>query len=468
MKKKLLLGLILIVGLSMLCAQSIEDLVASVLVASDQVSRYESSRQQSLLALEMEDVVQEPLYSYNLGTAVYSYDKTLGSNFTYNPGVQVSYKDTDNDLVYTAGMDTNLSLSKNSKSGSLQPKFSISKTLDLGYVYDVSSINRAKNLLRIELTYQTNLVNLEISVLSSIKSLLSQQISIEQTQRSLNSAQNSLQKALTLKTITEGTVRYQDMINSIDSIKVSLQNAKDSYEVALNNFEKKFGVKFSSVTIKEPTALEITPKDEGNSNVLLAQYAYDLATEAIKKKTAETKTLIADSSLGAKLNFSNSNSVSINASAGATYNTSTGLSANSRVDLNWDVTNKKLSPTLMVSGKYSPSNTSQSDDLQLKQLEYEELNARLNYEDTLIGYLDSILDYQSQYRVLESSIRGAKATLSYQKAALENTKAKLELGLVTQADVDTQVFEIKKAENNLNSYFIDMLILEKRVELLQL
>jgi len=449
-----------------LYAGTAEELMAEAQSSSTQVKRYEINRENSLLSVSKIDAQDGMAWTVDLGTM--KYQPTEESVLSYNPGFTLKFPETDSGITYSLGLDTSLLVKNSSTSGSISPNAGLVWEFDLGYVYDVDDITMARQLLSIETSYQTSLLEFQMNFIDALKALINQEINIESAQRSLDDSQKQLDKAVALKTVTEGTSKYSNLQNAIDSQTIALENLQDKLDIAKANFKTKYGIEYVRPEISETQIVDFESLEDGNSSVKLAWYKYQLALEAYRNKTETAKTLDALASLSGNVGIGTGSSDSLAASAGVKYSTSNGWTASGSVDLGWNISSSTFSPSVTLSGKYVPSNTDETDQIEIKELEYDKLTAQLDWENELSGYLDDAVDMRSSIRVLEGDIKKAQADVDYAEKLVQTEQAKLDLGLASQTDVDDAVFSQKKAETALECYYLDAISLNKKIALLQL
>ncbi|NCB34279.1 MAG: hypothetical protein EOM64_10480, partial [Erysipelotrichia bacterium] len=218
-----------------LYAGTAEELMAEAQSSSTQVKRYEINRENSLLSVSKIDAQDGMAWTVDLGTM--KYQPTEESVLSYNPGFTLKFPETDSGITYSLGLDTSLLVKNSSTSGSISPNAGLVWEFDLGYVYDVDDITMARQLLSIETSYQTSLLEFQMNFIDALKALINQEINIESAQRSLDDSQKQLDKAVALKTVTEGTSKYSNLQNAIDSQTIALENLQDKLDIAKANFK---------------------------------------------------------------------------------------------------------------------------------------------------------------------------------------------------------------------------------------
>lgn len=449
---------------------SLEDYLEQAELSSEQVQRYEMNRQSSLLTLSKADAEDGIQWTWDFGTTVYkstiSSSVSPSSTLSANPGFSVSFPETEGGLNWTLGLGTELSSSGASTNGAISPMAKVMKSFDLGYVHDVDELKKASKLLQIETTYQTNMLSFQVSFLNTLKGIITQQLAVEKAQRSLDKSIAALDKALLLKTVSEGTPNYIDLNNVIEGQRIALQNAADKLDMQIAGFERKYGVAYAEPEISEIELAPVESDPDGNSAVKLKWQALQLAQEALKNKTETTRTLSASASLRGTLGIGSSDASKAGAGAGADFTSSDGWTASAGVDLEWNFAESSLTPTLKLSGKYTPSNRTDAEAIELKELEYNVLEAKMDWEDALSSYLEDIVDMQSSIRALQAQISADKSGLEYYQKLVETAQAKLELGLSSQSDVDDALFSEKEARCLLIGDYIDAMVLQKQAMLL--
>lgn len=449
---------------------SLEDYLEQAELSSEQVQRYEMNRQSSLLTLSKADAEDGIQWTWDFGTTKYA--TTISSpaspspDFSADPGFSVSFPETEGGLKWTLGLKTALGSNGASTNGTISPMAQVMKSFDLGYVYDVDELKKASKLLQIETTYQTNMLSFQVSFLNTLKGIITQQLAVEKAQRSLDKSIAALDKALLLKTVSEGTPNYIDLNNVIEGQRIALQNAADKLDMQIAGFERKYGVAYAEPEISEIELAPVESDPDGNSAVKLKWQALQLAQEALKNKTETTRTLSASASLRGTLGIGSSAASKAGAGAGADFTSSDGWTASAGVDLEWNFAESSLTPTLKLSGKYTPSNRTDAEAIEQKELEYNVLEAKMDWEDALSSYLEDIVDMQSSIRALQAQISADKSGLEYYQKLVETAQAKLELGLSSQSDVDDALFSEKEARCLLIGDYIDAMVLQKQAMLL--
>lgn len=449
---------------------SLEEYLEQAELSSEQVQRYEMNRQSSLLTLSKADAEDGIQWTWDFGTTKYA--TTISSSaspspaFSANPGFSVSFPETEGGLNWTLGLETALGSSGASTNGTISPMAQVMKSFDLGYVYDVDELKKASQLLQIETTYQTNMLSFQVSFLNTLKGIMAQQLAVEKAQRSLDKSIAALDKALLLRTVSEGTPNYIDLNNVIEGQRIALQTATDKLDMQIAGFERKYGVAYAEPEISEIELAPVESDPDGNSTVKLKWQALQLAQEALKNKTETTRTLSASASLKGALGIGSSAVSKAGAGAGADFTSSDGWTASAGVDLEWNFAESSLTPTLTLSGKYTPSNKTDAEAIELQELEYDVLEAKMDWEDALSSYLEDIVDMQSSIRALQAQISADKSGLEYYQKLVETAQTKLELGLSSQSDVDDALFSEKEARYLLIGDYIDALVLAKQAMLL--
>lgn len=357
----------------------------------------------------------------------------------------------------------NVSLTTKYKTGatSIGGGLGLSHTFDFsGYTNDiVDDINYASTKYTTERTRKMSELNFEKTVLSSILSILSAESSIKQAEFNIEKQQTAFDKLVALKTYTEESSVYINTLNTLNSLKSSLEASKEQYNQLINQYKTLTGLTWDGVDGLEAPNLSLTTYEDGNTEVLIQALNVQSSEETYKKAVANAN----PSFLKTNLSFSIDGDKKISLGGSAQYNAK-----------NWDVSitptftisSGTVTPAVTISGSWK-NDTSSSDS---------EINKALNNAKVATNsYLETLSEYQEEsssyaLRILQynSKLSQAQSNLDYKKTLLDNTQALYDLGLETVENLKSAELDYSLSQTDYLTVILDGLSLERDLEIFAL
>lgn len=328
--------------------------------------------------------------------------------------------------------------------------YSDDKTEDLSYTSTKYSTERTRKMS--ELTF-------EKSVLSAISSILSTESSIKQAEFSVEKQQIAFDKLVALKTYTEQSSVYMSTLNTLNSLKSSLEVAKEQYNQLLAQYKTLTGLDWEGVEDLEAPVLSLTTYENGNTSVLIESLNVQSSEEAYKKALASAN----PSSLSTGLSFNISNE-EITLGGSAQYNAK-----------NWDVSvtpsftisfSGEVSPSVTISGSWKNDTSSANNDIN-KALNNAKAAAN-SYLETVSSYQEDISSYALSILQWNNKLAQAETDLEYKKTLLDNSQALYNLGLETKENLKSAELSYYSSQTDYSLVVIEGLSLERDLEIFAL
>lgn len=464
--------LILTAVLSSLSAATLDEILSSAKAGSLSYQNMLLTYQNGLLSIrELEEsdkvgvnvsATVNPLLaygtdSYGLGASRETADLT-GDEQTDSYGLSVSPKVTvtlpnDGKTTISAGgsLTTRYRSGETDGSGSL----GVSHTFDFsGYSDDTSeNLNYTSTKYSTERTRRMNELNFEKTVLSTISSILSAQSSLADAEFRLEKQQTAYDKLVALKTYSETSSVYMNTLNTLNSLKSSLEASKEQYNQLLMQYKTLTGLDWDTVEGLEAPSLTLTTYENGNTEVLIQSLNAESSEETYKKTVA----LANPSSLKASLDASLTSDLTFSVSGSAQY---TAKNWNVSVSPSVNVTKSgKATPSLTITGSWS--NDTSSSDKEISKALNNAQSAANSYLETLSEYQQNAAGYALKILEWKSKLSQAETALEYKKTLLENTQALYDLGLETEENLKSAELDYSSSQTDYTLTIIEGLSLER-------
>ena len=419
MKNKIFITfLILLVALCSVNASTIDEILESAKKNSPSYQNILLTYQNGLLSiaqLEEEDKVQVsvnvnviPLSSSasfdETATAEGTATQLLKAN-TSSSGISVAPTVTvtlpnDGNTTITGG--ASVSTQYNDATTTISGSLGVSHTFDFsGYKKDTAEdLSYQSTKYSTERTNKMSELNFEKTVLSTISSILSAESSLKQAEFSVEKQQTAFDKLVALKTYTEESSMYMNTLNTLNSLKSSLEASKEQYNQLLSQYKTLTGLDWDGVEGLQAPVLTLTTYEDGNTEVLIQSLNVQSSEDAYKKAVASAN----PSSLSTSLSVEYMDiSKKFSLSGSATYSAK-----------NWNVS-VKPSFTISTSGDVTPSvtisgswkNDTSSSDSSINKALNDAKTATNNYLETLSSYQENTASYA--LRILQWNTKLAQA-----------------------------------------------------------
>lgn len=385
-----------------------------------------------------------------------------GEAFTIDPSMTLTWYDQDArvNLLGTTSIDLT------DGSVTLSPSISFQKTLDTYEPNDYPSaitddLTYAKTITRAEQVYQTGLLAIEQDVLQQLISILT----LERTRSSLiyqiDKLQTTLDDDLRLSRVKKDTTTYARRAAEIESKRATLRSTEGQLDRRIAALEGDIGIPYSSITSISQPDLSYTPPVSGNTDVLLAATALELAREQLQDHLdQEAGQLLDDKSLALKFTGSygmdyspstSSLSQSLQAGVSATLNTltlETGVVASS---------NTLPSDAFSVYLKgawYDPEEpeTNEIDAMTLQTYQNSLTIAGIEYEQALLSFERAVEELDAKIADWYDSLESLMRDKNIAESALADAESARSRGVGTQTTLED-------AEQELNLLGYDERIL---------
>jgi hypothetical protein len=458
------LSLALVSCLPSLFAASLADILAEATAQSTQVQGYTLAREDARLSASLADTEDQTTVSVASGTVSATYDEDEGAYTfgTTDSSVSVTLPD-EGETTFVVGTGT---VSYSEDDGfSAVPYVSAGHKVFFGDTGDERSalLGKQTDLLG-SYTYESNMIGFRTSIYQQIRSLVSTEKSIGETERLIADAKTEIEHALALKTMDEQSIAYKQKANALLSLENTLDSLEENARLLAEQYGTLTGLEWDGVSdIPEPD-LSFTANPNGNTAVALKSLALQIARENYDVQRAILENKVLD--LTGTIAFDSSD-YAVETVASGTYaarNYSFGASAGASYDLD----SGTVSPTFTVSGAWNNDSTALYDTLNLQKLQNEAMIAQNEYNHALSEYLyeasrlnGDIAAWQLSHSLLEN-------TADYHREVLGQQQELFDRGLARQTDVDDAAFAVAQDAYDQTIDLLDGLVLQNRIETLQL
>lgn len=360
--------------------------------------------------------------------------ETINADFTMSPSVTVVLP---NDGETTISASTGLGFEYgDGKYYSVTPSLSASHTFDLtGYDSDLAvDLSNARSSIQSEYTYRNALLSFENQVLTSIKTILQAERTLDETKYELAKAEQTLSDALELGNMSEGSVSYLQSMNAINLQKRTIDATEKQIETAKQQYTTLTGLVWDGVEDLPSPDLTVNVLSTGNTSVVLAGIDVEIAQQEIETKQHE----ISPSSIAVAGGVNSSlsqNKKTLGTSAGLSYsagNWSLGTTFGGTYTYSTD----KFTPSLTFTGTWTNKTTKKSDEIELQMLNNDLVSAQNELADAKTSYIQDMQNLQIEILNHEYTLQNNAAQKEYYESNLEYQQTLFDSGLCTQQDVD--------------------------------
>lgn len=426
----------------MLFATPYEEILSRAMENSPQMKNVELTYLNSLLTQQQNDLDDAVKVTVSTGTiSVLPNENTvnritsmeeIASDFSMEPSVEVVLP---NDGQTTIKASTGLAFEYGDKDYyAVSPSLSASHTFDLtGYDSDLAvDLSNARSSIQSEYTYRNALLSFENQVLTSIRTILQAEQTLDETKYELAKAEQTLSDALELGNMTEGSVSYLQSMNAINLQKRTIDATEKQIETAKQQYTTLTGLVWDGVEDLPSPDLTVNVLSTGNTAVVLAGIDVEIARQAIETKNHTTSPSAITVNGGVSgTSIAKDNSFSGNAglaySAG-NWSIGTGFSGTYADD--------KFTPSLTFTGTWTNKTTKKSDEIELQMLNNDLVSAQNELADAKTSYIQDMQNLQIEILNHEYTLQNNAAQKEYYESNLEYQQTLFDSGLCTQQDVD--------------------------------
>ena len=458
----------------MLFATPYEEILNRAMENSPQMKNVELTYLNSLLTQQQNDLDDEVKVTVSTGTISVlpnenavnrlSGREEISSDFSMEPSVEVVLP---NDGQTTIKASTGLAFEYGDRDyHAVSPSLSASHTFDLtGYDSELAvNLSNARSSIQSEYTYRNALLSFENQVLTSIRTILQAEQSLDETKYNLAKAEQTLSDALELGNMSEGSVSYLQSMNSINLQKRTIDATERQIETAKQQYTTLTGLVWDGVEDLPSPDLTVNVLSTGNTAVILAGIDVEIAQQAIETKNHTTSPSAITVNGGVSgTSIAKDNSISGN--AGLAYsagNWSVGTGFSGTYD------NEKFTPSLTFTGTWTNKTTKKSDEIELQMLNNDLVSAQNELADARTSYIQDMQNLQIEILNHEYTLQNNAAQKEYYESNLEYQQTLFDSGLCTQQDVDDARKQVEWASVQDMIDTIEGLLLQNEIAQLNL
>ena len=432
--------------LPMLPAYSLplQTVVDQAFAKSVRMQNLELQKRDALLTLsksEAEDALGITLTSGNVSA---TYDESTNAYTFEAAGPTASFAlPNDGKTTINVGAST-LSWTPSTSAYTIAPSASVAHTITYGYTDDNrKTLSNKSSELAARSTYASSRLSFANSLYTLMQNILTNEMQLKSTEKSLADQQLSLERDLQLKLIREDSLSFLKLQSTISGLEIERNGLKATRELLLKQFESTAGFAWEGVEDIPIPSLSFKADPAGNSSVQLKAIALQHAKEELAVKQAEqtNRNLVVGGSLSANRSTSSLDTITGAASARLS---SKPFDVSASFGTSYYPGAESFSSTLTVGGTWRNNPASASDSLTLQQLENAVLMKELEYNSALDTYLYDaaslsarIASYSMEYQMLEQ-------TMAYNKRLLEQTEALHAKGLTTKTALEAAQFTVSQ------------------------
>lgn len=480
-KKILTLFLILISSISFLSAKSLESLVNDSIETSTQITNLELNRNYTLLVLESSDLDTKTKISVGLNAYTLSAENSSSNKYSQyyvdggtskllNIVIPGSYTPTSAEQVSdttTISLDGGILYDSESSNQEFDVRgnLSVSHNFLIGdYTNNRTDLENQITLLNANKTYELGLITFKENVYNYVSSILNNEKSQREFEKKIKDQQTLIDNSLALNKINKDSITYKQYSLILKTYQDTLATLKIQYQSLIESFKDYTGLDYESVDeIREPN-LEIPETNEDSLSVEIARLNVRLKQDFIDQVEREkTQSYM---NVGTSIDrpyaiYSSSTRYNedMSVAAQATY-TADNFSINAATQVNIDFTDNTYTPGFKIGGTWTNDTTTDKDIIDNKINENELVKAQLELNSTLqskfltkLSLNSDVINWMSQYNQLKDQLDFNQDNLNLQKQMLE-------VGLVSQSEIDDLIFDIEQLNYDKKMLLIDGLNIE--------
>ncbi len=484
MKKKRIVGLfsILLLMLFSVGATDLQTVIQQAKQNSSRIQLIELNKANSNITVAMSEV--EPTLGIRVsgnvnfrevdfGTPVAS-DKHL--TMQASPTVVISLPN-DNNTKITIGTTAITKALDTSGYWGADPSVGITHTFQFGDNGDtLTDLKLAQQRLSIDYQYNESLYNFESSIYSKIIEILGYEMDLLEAEKNLLVQQTQIDNALALRTISEGSTTYRNMLLNLARLENSKTAILQKLDMAHTQYEYLTGMSYEPIETIMDAELSFTYLPTGDTSVILAAMALEIANEELaltQRRTVQSTggksvpSLVVGGETGIDYSdFAATPSISYSVGAQATYNAN-NLSTNAAVTIGISDTGK-VTPSFTIGGSWSNNQTIASDVMQVQTLQNNITIAGINYQEAMLTYQSDASQLETDILTYRLNVDAFQQEAAYREQMLEEAQDAFERGLITETEVNQAQLNVELTSYQNKIYALQALILENRAKALQL
>ena len=429
----------------------------------------ELQKQDALLTLsksEAEDALGITLTSGNVSA---TYDESTNA-YTFATSAVAPLEATfilpnDGNTTISVGADT-LKWTPSTSAYTIAPSASVSHTFTYGYTDDNrTTLSNKSRELAARSTYASSRLSFANSLYTLMQNILTNEMQLKSTEKSLADQQLSLEQDLQLKLIREDSLSFLKLQSKISGLEIQRDGLKATRELLLKQFESTAGFAWQGVEDIPLPSLSFKADPAGNSSVQLKAIALQMAKEELALKQAEqtNRKLVVGGSLSANSSTSTLTPDAITGAASAKLS-SKAFDVSASFGTSYYPGPESFSSTLTVGGTWRNNPASASDSLTLQQLENTVLMKELEYNTALDTYLYDAAELSAKIASYSMDHRLLEQTMVYNKRLLAQTQILYEKGLATKAALEDAQFTVAQDAYELSVQLLKGLSLETEIQ----
>ena len=468
-RKILVICIVLFVAVSGLFAMSADDMIEKAIQNSVAIKTLELDRENSIISRKIDDAEEGVSITVSSGNVTFRKESATSPFFSMGPSLEVALPEK-NDTTVSFGLENNSYFYTDGEyKTSLTPSANYKQTISLDSFTDTrKDVTKKMAQVREDLNYQRSLLQFRTTVLQDILSILKLQSSILDQETTYKRLVADYDTDIASGNITKEGLKDLQARMKIENARVSLESTKTKLENSLKQFRDNYGFDFEKPDSVRNASLSFEESKSGNTSVLLAELALNLANQEVEIATGTSNMLQLGAGAGVPVTWSKGNGTdsSIYANlSGSVVGSNYSVGATARLDYDFA---DKFEPSITIVGTWHNKTTATTDDLNLQTLKNKVVLAQIDYDDAVSSYKNSCSDLRTSISDYITELEQFQVSADYDQKILERVQQMYSLGLVTDRDVEDAQNVVNADEIKRTTLAINALIIENNIAINQL
>ena len=476
-KKQILVIMLVICACSGVYAMSADDIVNKAVSGSITIRTLEINRENTILSRQIDDAEEGVSVTVSSGDVTVRKENTdtvkalRSPAFELSPYAEVVLPEHDDTTVSFKLQDSTKIYKDGDTSTTLTPSASYRQIVSLDSFTDSrKDVTKRMNQLKQDISYQKSVLQFKNSVLQNMVLILQTQSSIISQETTYNRLVSDYDTNIASGDITKDGLKDLQARMKIESARVALENSRTKLSKQLQSFRDSFGFDFETPDSVRDAVLEFEEQKYGNTEVLLAELALNLANQEVEIATGTTNklTLGANASVPVTMKKDSSVTAEVDASVSGTI-TGSNYSVGARAGGTYNAYNdNEIYPYITLTGTWHNKTTVTTDDLNVQTLKNKVTLAQIDYDNTLSDYRDECANLRTSIEEHLTDVDQLEVSADYDLKILERVREMYDIGLVTGRDVEDAQIAVDSDNIQKMILAINALIIENNIAINQL
>lgn len=468
-RKTLVICIILYVAVSGVFAMSADDIINKAIQNSVTIKTLELDRENSIISRKIDDAEEGVSVTVSSGNVTFRKEIATSPFFSIGPSLEISLPEKNDTTVSFKLENSSSFFTDGEYRTGLTPSANYKQTINLDSFTDTrKDVTKKMAQIREDLNYQRSLLQFRIKVLQDILSILKSQSSILDQEVTYKRLVSDYDTAIASGEITKEGLKDLQARMKIENTRVALDSARTKLENSLRQFKDDYGFDFEAPDSVRSASLSFEENKGGNTTVLLAELALNLANQEVEIAMGSTNKLQLGAGAGVPVTWTKGSGTDSSMYAnlsGTIVGSNYSVGAVARLDYDFA---DALDPSITIVGTWHNKTTGTTDDLNLQTLKNKVILAQIDYEDAVSGYRNNCSDLRTSISDYITELEQFEVSADYDLKILERVKEMYSLGLVTARDVEDAQIVVDADVIKRTTLAINALIIENNIAINQL